>query len=60
MDEKELLKQQLEKTLHLIQSLPEDRRFYYNTGVIMVEVTKEEAQQLVKEKLEGLRGNTQT
>ncbi|SNZ03256.1 hypothetical protein SAMN06265182_0333 [Persephonella hydrogeniphila] len=56
MKEKE--KKQIEKTLELIEQLPENRRFFYNTGVLMIELTKEEAVKLLKKELEGLGGNT--
>ena len=53
-NEKELKKIQIEETLRLLRSLPENRRVYYNTGVLLLEVTKEEAEKLLREELEGL------
>ncbi len=47
-------KKTLEKTLEYVKSLPEGRRFFYNTGTIMVEVSKEEAIQKIKEMLKEL------
>ena len=47
-------KKTLEKTLEYVKSLPEGRRFFYNTGTIMVEVSKEEAIQKIKEILKEL------
>jgi len=58
MDEKEMIYQTIKKTLELLEKLPEDRRLFYNTGVIMVEVTREEARELLEEQIEELRGNT--
>lgn len=53
-DEKQLKKLQIQETLRLLNSLPDNRRVYYNTGVLLVEVTKEEAQKLLQEELEAL------
>ena len=58
MEEKELLEEQLKKSLELLKQLPEDRRFFINTGVLMVEVSRKEAEEYIKKELEGLRGNT--
>lgn len=53
-DEKQLKKIQIEETLRLLDTLPDNRRVYYNTGVLLVEVTKEEAKKLLQEELEAL------
>ena len=53
-DEKQLKKIQIEETLRLLKELPENRRIYYNTGVLLVEVSKEEAIKLLQEELEAL------
>ncbi len=53
-DEKQLKKLQIQETLRLLDSLPDNRRVYYNTGVLLVEVTKEEAKKLLQEELEAL------
>ncbi len=53
-DEKQLKKIQIQETLRLLNSLPDNRRVYYNTGVLLVEVTKEEAKKLLQEELEAL------
>ncbi len=53
-DEKQLRKIQIEETLNLLKNLPEDRRIFYNTGILLLEVTKQEAQSLLKEELEAL------
>ncbi len=53
-DEKQLKKLQIQETLRLLNSLPDNRRVYYNTGVLLVEVTKEEAKKLLQEELEAL------
>ncbi len=53
-DEKQLKKLQIQETLRLLDSLPDNRRVYYNTGVLLVEVTKEEARKLLQEELEAL------
>lgn len=58
MEEKELLEKQLKKSLELLKQLPENRRFFINTGAIIIEVTKKEAEEYLKKELEGLRGNT--
>ncbi|WP_457624183.1 hypothetical protein [Persephonella sp.] len=61
MEDRELLKQQIEKTLEILKQLPDDRRVFFNTGVLMVEVTKKEAEKLLREHLvEGPGGNTET
>jgi chaperonin cofactor prefoldin len=54
MDEKQLKKIQIEETLNLLKNLPEGRRIFYNTGILLLEVTKQEAQSLLKEELEAL------
>ncbi|WP_457624903.1 prefoldin subunit [Persephonella sp.] len=58
MKNTESAKQQIEKTLKLLEQMPENRRYFYNTGVLMIEITKEEAIKMLKKELEGLRGNT--
>ncbi|NPA58341.1 MAG: hypothetical protein GXN94_03485 [Aquificae bacterium] len=56
MDEKELLKEQIERTIQLIDLLPEGRKIYYDAGLVMLEVSKEEAKKLLQEELEKLEG----
>ncbi len=58
-DEKKLKKLEIEETLRLLRSLPENRRIYYNTGALLVEVTKEEAINLLQEELEALEETQQ-
>jgi len=48
----------IEKTLKFLEKLPEKRRLFYNTGILLIEVSKREAEKILKKKLEGLRGNT--
>jgi len=47
----------LEEALKLVESLPEGRRFFYNTGVLYVELTKEEAINILKDEIEKLKSN---
>ncbi len=47
-------KKEIQKTLTLIKKLPESRRFFYNTGLLMVEVSKKEAVQILEEKLRAM------
>lgn len=47
-------KKEIQKTLTLIKKLPENRRFFYNTGLLMVEVSKKEAVQILEEKLRAM------
>ncbi len=54
MDKKELLNE-LEKTLKFVESLPDGRRFFYNTGVIFIELTKEEAITKLKNEINELK-----
>ncbi|WP_293447744.1 hypothetical protein [Persephonella sp.] len=58
MEEKEIIQKQIEKSLEILKKLPEDRKFFINTGVLLVEVSKKEAEAYLKKELEGLRGNT--
>ncbi len=58
-DEKQIKKIQIEETLRLLNSLPENRRIFYNTGVLLIEVTKEEAKKLLEEELEALEETQQ-
>ncbi len=53
-DEKKVKKIHLEETLRLLKQLPENRRVFYNTGILLIEITKEEAEKLLKEELEAL------
>ena len=59
MEEKEVIEEKIKKSLEILKQLPEKRRFYINTGVLMVEVSKKEAEEYLKKELEGLRGNTE-
>ena len=58
MEEKELLEKKLKKSLEILKQLPGNRRFFIKTGVLMVEVSKKEAEEYLRKELEGLRGNT--
>jgi len=42
-----------ERIIEFLKNLPEGRKIYYNLGVLMVEVSKEEAIRLLQEKEEG-------
>ena len=44
-------KAEIEFSLKLIEQLPDDRKLFFDTGIISIEVTKEEAIQLLKEML---------
>ncbi len=55
MEEKELLEKQLKKSLELLEQMPEDRRFFINTGFLMVQVSKEEAKEYLEKELESLK-----
>jgi len=57
MDEKQFLEKQLKKSLEILRQLPENRRFFINTGFLMVEVTREEAEKYLQKEMEGLGGN---
>ncbi len=57
MEEKQIealktLKQELEDTLKTVESLSEERKFFYNTGTICVEMSKQEIIQLLKAEIE--------
>jgi chaperonin cofactor prefoldin len=54
MDKKELI-QELEETLKIVESLPDGRRFFYNTGIICIEMTKEEVIGKLREEIEKLK-----
>jgi len=56
MDREEILKE-LEETLKLIKSLPDGRRFFYNAGIIYIELTKDEAIKKLQEEIERLKTN---
>jgi chaperonin cofactor prefoldin len=56
MEKKELLNE-LEETLKLVESLPDGRRFFYNTGIIFIELTKEETIAKLKEEINKLKLN---
>jgi len=56
MDKKELL-EELEETLELVKRLPSGRRFFYNTGIICIELTKEEAIKKLEEEIDRLKSN---
>ncbi len=51
-------KVEIQKTLAFIKKLPENRRFFYNTGLLLIEISKEEAVQILEEKLRAV-GETQ-
>jgi len=42
-----------ERIIEFLKNLPDGRKIYYNLGVLMVEVSKEEAIKLLQEKEEG-------
>lgn len=59
MDEKEKealekLKDELTETLDIVENLGGKRRYFYNTGVICVEMNKEEVVQLIKAEIEEI------
>ncbi len=47
-------KKTIETTLKWLETLPEGRRLFFNTGVLMIEVTKEEAIEKLKELLKEI------
>ncbi len=53
MEEK--LRSEIEFTLRLLNQIPDDRKVFYNTGVLSIEVTKEEAKKLLEQMLEELK-----
>ncbi len=53
MEEKR--KEEIEFTMELVKQLPEDRKLFFNTSTISIEVTKEEAINLLKQMLEQLK-----
>jgi len=53
MENEDLIKTQIEKTLDILKKLPDNRRVFYNTGILMVEVSKEEAKELLRGYLIG-------
>jgi len=42
-----------ERIIEFLKNLPEGRKIYYNLGVLMVEVSKEEAIKLLQEEEKG-------
>ena len=48
-------KKEIQRTLILIKKLPENRRFFYNTGLLMIEISKDEAVQILEEKLRAMK-----
>ncbi|RUM61020.1 MAG: hypothetical protein DSY66_03090 [Persephonella sp.] len=55
MDKKEKEIKLIEESIKKIKELPNDRKLFFNTGVIMIEVSKEEAIKLLEEKLKELK-----
>ncbi len=47
-------KAEIEYTLKMIKQFPDNRKFFLNTGLISIEVTKEEALKLLEEMLNQL------
>ncbi len=45
-------KAEIEYTLELIEQLPGNRKLFFDTGIISIEVTKNEAIELLKQMLE--------
>ena len=52
--EKEILKVKLKEALDLLSSLPSNRKIFYNTGILSIEVSKEEAKKLIQKKLKEI------
>ena len=47
-------KKTVETTLKWLKTLPDGRRLFFNTGVLMIEITKEEAIQKLEELLKEI------
>lgn len=47
-------RKKIEESLKILESLPSGRKIFFNTGIVMVELTKEEAIKKLKEMLENL------
>jgi len=48
----EILK--LKEALDLLSSLPSDRKIFYNTGILLIEVSKEEAKEIIQKNIQEI------
>jgi len=54
--ERDIMEKELKLALELLEELGEDRKLYYLVGKLYVEVSKEEAKELIKKELELFGG----
>ncbi len=51
--------EEIRQTLKLLEKIPENRKIFFNTGVISIEITKKEAEKLLKDKLRAIEDTQQ-
>ncbi len=60
LEELTTLKKEIEETIKFVKSLPDDRRFFLNTGLLCVEMNKEQALKHLEEALKSVEEQIKT